>query len=44
MKIERAIEILNPDHREHYDGLGWVRFVRALPCPGWVKTFLWGWA
>ena len=21
MKIERAIEILNPDHREHYDGL-----------------------
>ena len=21
MKIERAIEILNPEHREHYDGL-----------------------
>ena len=27
----------------HYDRLGWVRFVRALPCPGWVKTILWGW-
>lgn len=27
----------------HYDRLGWVRFVRALPFPGWVKTFLWGW-
>ena len=21
MKVERAIEILNPEHREHYDGL-----------------------
>lgn len=21
MKVERAIEILNPEHREHYDGM-----------------------
>lgn len=28
----------------HYDRLGWVRFVRALPFPGWVKSLLWGWA
>lgn len=21
MKIDRAIEILNPEHREHYDGM-----------------------
>jgi hypothetical protein len=27
----------------HYDRLGWVRFVSALPFPGWVKSFLWGW-
>ena len=27
----------------HYDPLGWVRFVSALPLPGWVKTILWGW-
>ena len=26
----------------HYDRLAWVRFVRALPCPGWVKSILWG--
>lgn len=25
------------------DRLGWVRFVRALPCPGWLKMILWGW-
>ena len=28
----------------HYDRLGWVGFVRALPCPGRVKSILWGWA
>lgn len=28
----------------HYDRLGWVRFVSALPFPGWVKSILWGWA
>lgn len=28
----------------HYDRLGWVRFVSALPFPGWVKSLLWGWA
>ena len=28
----------------YYDRLGWVRFVRALPCHGWVKTILWGWS
>lgn len=27
----------------HYDRLGWVRFVSALPFPGWVKSILWGW-
>lgn len=25
------------------DRLGWVRFVAALPFPGWVKMLLWGW-
>lgn len=25
------------------DRLGWVRFVSALPIPGWLKMFLWGW-
>lgn len=25
------------------DRLGWVRFVSALPLPGWLKMFLWGW-
>lgn len=27
----------------YYDRLGWVRFVRSLPCPGWLKMILWGW-
>lgn len=27
----------------YYDRLGWVRFVSALPFPGWVKSILWGW-
>ena len=27
----------------HYDRLGWVRFVSALPFHGWVKSILWGW-
>jgi hypothetical protein len=27
----------------HYDRLGWVRFVSALPFPGWAKSVLWGW-
>ena len=26
-----------------YDRLGWVRFVLALPCPGWLKMWLWRW-
>ena len=26
-----------------YDHLGWVRFVMALPLPGWLKMILWGW-
>ena len=25
------------------DRLGWVRFVSALPLPGLLKMFLWGW-
>lgn len=25
------------------DHLGWVRFVSALPLPGWLKMLLWGW-
>ena len=25
------------------DHLGWVRFIAALPIPGWLKMFLWGW-
>lgn len=27
----------------HYDRLGWVRFVLALPCPGWLRAWLLGW-
>ena len=27
----------------HFDRLGWVCFVRALPFPGWVKSTLGGW-
>lgn len=23
--------------------LGWVRFIAALPLPGWLKMLLWGW-
>lgn len=23
--------------------LGWVRFIAALPIPGWLKMLLWGW-
>lgn len=25
------------------DRLSWVRFVMALPLPGWLKMILWGW-
>ena len=25
------------------DRLGWVRFISALPLPGWLKMILWGW-
>ena len=25
------------------DRLGWVRFISALPIPGWLKMLLWGW-
>lgn len=25
------------------DRLGWVRLISALPLPGWLKMFLWGW-
>lgn len=27
----------------HYDRLGWVRFVLALPCPGLLRAWLLGW-
>lgn len=27
----------------YVDKLSWVRFVSALPFPGWVKSILWGW-
>lgn len=30
MKIERAIEILDPEHREHYDGLEEVNEARRM--------------
>ena len=26
-----------------YDRLGWVRFVAALPFPGWMRALLLGW-
>ena len=26
-----------------YDRLSWVRFVLALPCPGWLRAWLLGW-
>ena len=27
----------------YVDRLSWVRFVLALPCPGWLKMWLWRW-
>ena len=27
----------------HCDRLSWVRFVLALPCPGWMRAWLLGW-
>lgn len=27
----------------YIDRLSWVRFVLALPCPGWMRAWLLGW-
>ncbi len=27
----------------YVDKLSWVRFVLALPCPGWLRAWLLGW-
>lgn len=27
----------------YVDRLSWVRFVLALPCPGWLRAWLLGW-
>lgn len=28
----------------YVDRLSWVRFVLALPCPGWLRAWLLGWS